>query len=826
MRTRSQPASPGGLVSLDDMQRATRRMTRSASRGPSQEPTSQQPSTEQPSEPVTQPTTRSKSQPRTTKKTATTKKTTSVASKTKPQTRKGSKRGTRSASRKTNQAASEEAQESIGESYIETARMDNENDAEAGIGQPESGPSTDVALLEPKNTEREYQQSVLPPQIPLPLSTPPSPSSPRYLSCCNESSEPEVPGEGADWEEFLAQQESVVPMEPSPLDDFDDLYLSLLEIPAFPDLGETSVPSYWDLDPTEPGEVEGGLLETILELPQDLNDEINRALELAAAIEQGAAAISSPAVDQSTTSQSVRQADTPVIMPAVDKSTGLEIDHDTSEQVNVAEPTAEEPKEPEQSDDSVTGRYKSTNEEETVSRLVSSVDSKERTVVEDASISELTDLFAKLFLAEAVVSQEAAVSSMESTTVLAELTEPSSAPAATHQLASIYDDAAPSIPTMEMLRPARQAQQLPLSLFSGGIPESPSSLYENGRTRPSPNIEQSVEEPLAQVVLEEEPVLIAGPPLRTSRVKSSEQRVSRSRRRRQLRGWPVTLLSPIPEERDLDPPPSSSVGSERVDTSTTTPSPPPAIPKEAPKRSSKNGSPSTRAPHTSKTAKAPKTIKTEDSSQRTKVRKKKLTDKKVNRKRSRTETSPDMDAEPVTPHANKRRNLGPPGSTPYARRTNRRMSRAVPLTDRQRRRTVESEGRIHSTIFRLPEYVAQTEADRRASETSASPVPPSEPLQTGLDLSSEQDQTAVVEEEPTAAQAPSTPETPRRSWRGLFGSVPRSFSRLLPRFGRGRARSEAPGMSSARDFFISALLLIKCSYPAACIGAHSTYSTS
>lgn len=317
MRTRSQPASPGGLVSLDDMQRATRRMTRSASRGPSQEPTSQQPSTEQPSEPVTQPTTRSKSQPRTTKKTATTKKTTSVASKTKPQTRKGSKRGTRSASRKTNQAASEEAQESIGENYIEIARMDNENDAEAGIDQSESGPSTDVALLEPKNTE-------------------------------------------------------------------------------------------------------------------------------------------------------------------------------------------------------------------------------------------------------------------------------------------------------------------------------------------------------------------------------------------------------------------------------------------------------------------------------------------PNRKRSRTETSPDMDAEPVTPHANKRRNLGPPGSTPYARRTNRRMSRAVPLTDRQRRRTVESEGRIHSTIFRLPEYVAQTEADRRASETSASPVPPSEPLQTGLDLSSEQDQTAVVEEEPTAAQAPSTPETPRRSWRGLFGSVPRSFSRLLPRFGRGRARSEAP----------------------------------
>ncbi len=179
-----------------------------------------------------------------------------------------------------------------------------------------------------------------------------------------------------------------------------------------------------------------------------------------------------------------------------------------------------------------------------------------------------------------------------------------------------------------------------------------------------------------------------------------------------------------------------------------------------------------------------------------------------------------MDAEPVTPHANKRRNLGPPGSTPYVRRTNRRMSRAVSLTDRQRRRTVESEGRIHSTIFRLPEYVAQTDADRRASETSASRAPPSEPLQASLDLSSEQDQAAVVEEEPTVAQAPTTPETPRRGWRGLFGSVPRSFSRLLPRFGRPRARSETPGMSSVRDLLISALVLMESSYPATCIRAH------
>lgn len=387
MRTRSQPASPGGLVSLDDTKHATRRTTRSASRGASQEPTSQQASTQQPSEPVTQPTTRPKSRPRTTKKTATTKKTTSTASKTKPQTRKGPKRGTRSTSRSTSQAATEEVQESIGENYIDSVEMDNENDAEAGIDGPESGASTGAALLEPKNTEREYQQSHLPPQITHPPSTPPSSSSsPRYLSCCNESSGPEPgePGESAEWEEFLAQQESVVPMEPSPLDDLDDLYVSLPEILVLHDICETSVPSYWDLDPTDPGEAGHGIRETIfpssppiLELPQDLINEIGRALEhavelsdgMAAAVEEGAAAISSPAVDQSTTGESARRSDTPVITPVVDESTEIERDQDTSEQVNVVESTPEEPKEPEKLDDSVTGHYTSINEEETVSPL-------------------------------------------------------------------------------------------------------------------------------------------------------------------------------------------------------------------------------------------------------------------------------------------------------------------------------------------------------------------------------------------------------------------------------------------------------------------------
>ncbi|KAL4921946.1 hypothetical protein BDW62DRAFT_173713 [Aspergillus aurantiobrunneus] len=177
----------------------------------------------------------------------------------------------------------------------------------------------------------------------------------------------------------------------------------------------------------------------------------------------------------------------------------------------------------------------------------------------------------------------------------------------------------------------------------------------------------------------------------------------------------------------------------------------------------------------------------------------------LNRKRSRTENSPDDNTEPATPYANKRRNVGPAGSTPFARRhtdLTRRLSNAAPYSERLRRRRAESQGRIHSTIFRLPQFVAQTEADRRASETSESTDFSTEPLQTNLDISSEQAETddqAVAEEpaitqEPTVAQEPSTPEPANRGWNisGLLNSVPRSFSRFLPKFGRSPARSEVP----------------------------------
>ncbi|CBF83261.1 hypothetical protein AN3174.2 [Aspergillus nidulans FGSC A4] len=152
MRTRSQPDSPGGFVSLDDNKRATRRTTRStrsASRAVSQEPTS-----EQPAEPTTQPATRSKTQARTTKKT-TTKKATSTTSTAKPQTRKGARRGTRSATRRAEHNATEEVQESVEKNTHDTVRTDNKENVDVNTGDLESRPlASDSALMEPKNSER------------------------------------------------------------------------------------------------------------------------------------------------------------------------------------------------------------------------------------------------------------------------------------------------------------------------------------------------------------------------------------------------------------------------------------------------------------------------------------------------------------------------------------------------------------------------------------------------------------------------------------------------------------------------------------------------
>jgi hypothetical protein len=42
------------------------------------------------------------------------------------------------------------------------------------------------------------------------------------------------------------------------------------------------------------------------------------------------------------------------------------------------------------------------------------------------------------------------------------------------------------------------------------------------------------------------------------------------------------------------------------------------------------------------------------------------------------------------------------------------LRKGKPYSERHRRREIEAQGRIHSTLLRLPELVAQTEADARA----------------------------------------------------------------------------------------------------------------
>lgn len=170
-----------------------------------------------------------------------------------------------------------------------------------------------------------------------------------------------------------------------------------------------------------------------------------------------------------------------------------------------------------------------------------------------------------------------------------------------------------------------------------------------------------------------------------------------------------------------------------------------------------------------------------------------LTPTPVNRKRPRADSDEEAHETPLA----KRRTLRPPVSTSLTRRlfplSRRLSSTAVPYSERLRRRQAERQGRIHTTVFRLPELVAQTEADRRASETEpSSPCPPAP--QSSFDFSETPGLSRTLEEPSTPE--PRTPETPS-GWniRGLLSSVPRSFSRFIPRFGRSFEGTNESGMS-------------------------------
>ncbi|GAD96719.1 hypothetical protein NFIA_064050 [Paecilomyces variotii No. 5] len=172
------------------------------------------------------------------------------------------------------------------------------------------------------------------------------------------------------------------------------------------------------------------------------------------------------------------------------------------------------------------------------------------------------------------------------------------------------------------------------------------------------------------------------------------------------------------------------------------------------------------------------------------------------RKRTRDNVSDDEASDIITP-SNKRRNMGPPGSTPFARRStplsSRLVNRTTPFSERRRRRLLEQQGRIDKTLFRLPQLIAQAESDRQVSnEPEITPCEPS-PLAGHIDANKEN-----RESEHDNGQ-PSTPETPRRGWgiRGLFSSVPRSFSRILPTLGLSPERPESSGITAPASERIS-----------------------
>ncbi|GES61863.1 hypothetical protein ATEIFO6365_0011038000 [Aspergillus terreus] len=528
--------------------------------------------------------------------------------------------------------------------------------------------------------------------------------------------------------------------------------------------------------------------------------------------------------------------------PSVDSSFALEgeVDEDLLAQVSeaLARHNAAQPDVP-------TGEDRSTSElaevgptttelepANTPARVVSTESSCSATVVvsveESAAVDELEAL-AERFSKLSLTCVPAVVSSTESPaapTWRSETQQPANETSASpttdvsavvsdasvdpHRLASIYNDAPPQFPytawqELYPPRPAVEDQQSPSTIFGGPIPSGPSSIFDDERQAAYYLGRQSiVEGPLVSETLAEAPELIAGLPSHPAEAEPGE--LFRRPSTPALGFWPRggrTRLSPIPEEPEepeTSPAPGSSAGVEQEGSACTpapllAPSPVPMVDPQAPAHGPAQV-PSAVSPTPPKKTKGKKKTKT-----------KPLTSSKVNRKRSRSETGDER--APETPIANKRRNLGPPGSTPFARRLtplSRRLStNAAPYSERLRRRTIESQGRIHRTVFRIPQLIAQTEADRRASE-SASPSPFPGPPETTFDFTVERNQEndQTSQSEPSAQQEPSTPDSSRRGWniRGLLSSVPRSLSisRFLP-FGRSPRTAEssaAPQPSSER----------------------------
>ncbi|EGD98350.1 hypothetical protein TESG_08541 [Trichophyton tonsurans CBS 112818] len=121
---------------------------------------------------------------------------------------------------------------------------------------------------------------------------------------------------------------------------------------------------------------------------------------------------------------------------------------------------------------------------------------------------------------------------------------------------------------------------------------------------------------------------------------------------------------------------------------------------------------------------------------------------------------------------------------PIKSREIHRLRQVTPYADRQRRRALESQGKIQRTLFRIPELIAQKKAAEAASNenNNANDDEHSDIDTISIPAIPSATQLAVVSDlhsSPPQLQ-PSTPARTGWSFSGLLDSVPRSISRFLP----------------------------------------------
>lgn len=154
------------------------------------------------------------------------------------------------------------------------------------------------------------------------------------------------------------------------------------------------------------------------------------------------------------------------------------------------------------------------------------------------------------------------------------------------------------------------------------------------------------------------------------------------------------------------------------------------------------------------------------------------------RRREADEDKENEDADNQPVRKAKRAPPKKPQRKPIKSREIHRLRQVTPYADRQRRRALESQGKIQRTLFRIPELIAQKKAAEAASNenNNANDDEHSDIDTISIPAIPSATKLAVVSDlhsSPPQLQ-PSTPARTGWSFSGLLDSVPRSISRFLP----------------------------------------------